>query len=101
MSYIGLLAAYGLAVIPRTLPHYKKYLMINTYQNWDKLTDTERCDAKKQMLSDEYRKKTEVYDNGDVKVFGLTGLKTANEWGDELVSEPVVSIADQWISKNC
>lgn len=100
MSYIGLLTAYGLAAIPRTLPHLKKYSMVNTYKNWDKLTDNERCDAKKQLLSDENKKQLEVYD-GNVKVVGLTGLKNSNEWFTELVPQERVLTVDRWMLNNC
>ena len=85
MSYIGLLTAYGLAVIPRTLPHLKKHYWINEMMKWSTLTPAEKCDYKKYLTSEEYKEKTKVYDGGKTTTFALTGIKSAEGWYNELI----------------
>lgn len=100
MSYIGLLTAYGLAVIPRTLPHLKKYAGLNEITKWPTLTSDEKCDFKKYLTSEEYTKKLEVYDGGKATTFALTGIKSANEWNEEITADVDEKVIDTWLAEN-
>ena len=100
MSYIGLLIAYGLAVIPRTLPHLKKYGGYDKMMKWSTLTSAEKCDFKNYLTSEDYNKKLEVYDAGKTTTFALTGIKAAEDWNQELMADIDEVVIDRWITGN-
>jgi len=103
MSYIGLLTAYGLAIIPRTLPHLKKYGGFNEMMKWSTLTPAEKCDFKKFLTSEERSKKIEVYDDGKTTVFALTGVKSGSDWEVELIADVDDDGINKWLKdeNNC
>ena len=72
-------------------------------RNWYKLTPTEKCDYKKYLESPEYGEKTEVYDAGKATTFALSGIKSANDWKDGLLSDVNETSIKKWIDSenNC
>lgn len=100
MSYMGLLTAYGLAVIPRTLPHYKKYTGINEMRKWPTLTREEKCAHKNKIASEENKEKLKVYDTGKVTTFAITGIKKAEEWYEELLEDVDEEGIKNWMEEN-